>query len=138
MLITLIHMARKTNLTIDLSGVSERLDIAQMGDDGNPTATRPLRPGAKTVISVDPGVYKVMSSQVTVTADPADLQALHVMAVETKDPPPDQPKLVASKMGMARMTIGMAKAKLREVGVDPAKLHTFVVDARSLDLSLPR
>lgn len=142
--ITLIYTARQMNLTIDLSGVPAPLDIVQMGDDGLDAASRSLSPGTDGVIPVSPGVFKVRvgpgvfkvkSDQVRVTADTTDPQAFLATTVETKDPPPDPPMLRVSTPGMPTMTVSMAKAKLHERGVDPKKLHAFVVDARSFDLS---
>ena len=131
MTITLIYLARRTNLTIDASGVSAPLDIARMGDDGRPTETQALRPKVKNVIPACPGLFMECKA-VSVSADTADPRVFLAIEVETKDPPPDPPKATASKPAMLRMTLTLAKARLSELGVDAQKLHEFVPSDRSL------
>lgn len=130
MTITLIYTARQANLTIDASRVTGPLEIARMGPNGEDTDKKQLVSGAKDPIpvgSIAAGVYKV-SAEVIVKADIADPHAFVVMAVETKDPPPDQPKA----------TIAMAKDRLGKLGVDAKKLHAFIVDARGgINIALP-
>lgn len=129
MTITLIYTARPMKLTIDASRVSNPVEISRMSNDGLPTETQVLRPKEKNVVPVGPGVFRVMAENVGVTADTTDPRAFLAIEVETKDPPPDPPKLT---VGIARMTISMAKARLGELGVDAKQLQEFVPSDRSL------
>ena len=127
MTITLIYTARQTNLTIDASGVTGRIELERMVLKGEPPDRKQLRSQEKNRIPVGPGVYKV-SPGVTVTADIEDPQAFVAMEVETKDPPPTQPKF----------TVAMAKARLSKFSVDEEELHAFIADARGgINISLP-
>ena len=109
--ITVIYAAKKMTLTVDMSAMSERLDITQMGQDGSAVMLRPLRMGVPHTVVVEPGVYKVMGT-VTVTADTQDPLEFQAVVVDNKDdPPPDQPKMIVS--------------------FDQSKLREFIVDARS-------
>lgn len=131
MKITLIYTARQTNLTIDASGASGPLEFARMGPKGEALDKKQWSSGPKEPIRlgpIGPGVYKV-TAIVKVTGDITDPQAFVVMnEVETKDPPPDQPKV----------TLAMAKDKLGKFGVHADALHAFVVDVRGgINISLP-
>jgi hypothetical protein len=111
MKITVIYACKPTTLTIVTSNAADSLRLLKMGSDGQPVTVCALRPGVKTAVSVDPGVYKVMTDAVRVTPDATSLSSdITVMAIDNKDdPPPDQPK----------MTIMFDKVALR----------TFLVDA---------
>jgi len=115
MLIKVIYATTQTALTIDLSGTTDRLDLQQMGADGQAVVLRQLRPGTKNVVKIGPGVYKVMSSTVPVIGDNANSLEFSSVVVNSKDdPPPDQPL-------MATM-------------FDKAMLRTFLLDTRSAAL----
>jgi hypothetical protein len=77
----------KTTLTIDTSGMSELLNLEQMGSKAAPVS---LKPGVKNEITVEAGAYRVLSNcPVSVSADTSDTRFVSL----NKDPPPDQPKL---------------------------------------------
>lgn len=103
MRITVICTALPTSLTIE---TSERVDLEQMEKLGDPRAVRPLGPGL-TIVTVDPGVYKLQSSEVRVAADSPNAQ---VMTVNSKDDPPE----------------GLA------VHVDRAAIRQFLASAKSV------
>jgi hypothetical protein len=82
---TVIHTKQQTTLTI-ATPQGKPLSLDVMGGDGTPTVVRTLRPGATETVPVDPGLYRIVSDSVRVTAVS---ESLSIVTVNGKDDPPE-------------------------------------------------
>ena len=82
---TVIHTNQQTTLTI-ATPQGKPLSLDVMGGDGTPTVVRTLRPGATENVSVGPGLYRILSDSVRVTAGSVPVA---LDTVNGKDDPPE-------------------------------------------------
>lgn len=82
---TVIHTKQQTNLTI-ATPPGEPLSLDKMKGDGTATTVHILRPGTTETVPVGPGLYRIFSDSVRVTAG-SELVALDT--VNGKDDPPE-------------------------------------------------
>jgi hypothetical protein len=82
---TVIHTKQQTTLTIT-TPPGKPLGLDVMTGDGTPKVVRTLRPGATETVSVDPGLYLIVSDSVRVTAVS---ESLSIVTVNSKDDPPE-------------------------------------------------
>lgn len=82
---TVIHTKQQTTLTI-ATPQGEPLSLDKMKGDGSADTVRTLRPGTTETVSVGPGLYRIFSASVRVTAG-SELIALD--QVNGKDDPPE-------------------------------------------------
>jgi hypothetical protein len=82
---TVIHTKQQTTLTI-ATPPGDPLSLDKMNGDGSATPVRTLRPGATETVPVDPGLYRMVSDSVRVTAVS---ESFSVVTVNSKDDPPE-------------------------------------------------
>lgn len=82
---TVIHTKHQTALTI-ATPPGEPLSLDKMKGDGTPDTVRTLKGGATETVTVDPGLYRIVSDSVRVTAVS---EPLSLVVVNGKDDPPE-------------------------------------------------
>lgn len=82
---TVIHTKQQTTLTI-ATPQGKPLSLDKMKGDGTPTSVQTLRPGATETVSVDAGLYRIVSDAVRVTAVS---ESLSLVTLNGKDDPPE-------------------------------------------------
>jgi hypothetical protein len=100
---TVIHTKQQTTLTI-ATPQGKPLSLDVMGGDGTPTTVRTLRPGATETVPVDPGLYRIVSDSVRVTAVS---ESLSIVTLNGKDDPPEH---LTKAFGAAVVTTFLAGA----------------------------